>query len=93
MEFSIPKTHPCFPGHFPGFAVVPGVLVLAQVLHALQVREGRLTDLFATGQISGRCCRSSKRGSSWREPCRAGVSGLLCGHSLASGEIVAGSGA
>lgn len=35
-EHSIPSTHPSLSGHFPGNPVVPGVILLEQVLSALQ---------------------------------------------------------
>ncbi len=35
-EFSVPHAHPALPGHFPGNPVVPGVLVLDQVLLLLE---------------------------------------------------------
>lgn len=38
MQFSIPADHPCLPGHFPGRPLVPGVVVLDAVLHALAER-------------------------------------------------------
>jgi len=35
--------HPCFPGHFPGQPLVPGVIVLEHVAHALRAwRNQRL---------------------------------------------------
>jgi len=37
-SFSIPATHPALPGHFPGAAVVPGVVLLEQVLQAAESR-------------------------------------------------------
>jgi 3-hydroxyacyl-[acyl-carrier-protein] dehydratase len=37
----IPPDHPVFPGHFPGAPVVPGVLLLAQVLDAADQWLGR----------------------------------------------------
>jgi acyl-coenzyme A synthetase/AMP-(fatty) acid ligase len=32
FEFSVPNDHPALPGHFPGHPVVPGVLLLDEVL-------------------------------------------------------------
>jgi 3-hydroxymyristoyl/3-hydroxydecanoyl-(acyl carrier protein) dehydratase len=32
MSFTIPPDHPSLPGHFPGAPVVPGVVILAEVL-------------------------------------------------------------
>lgn len=36
MPFVIPPDHPSLPGHFPGHALVPGVVVLDRVLDAVQ---------------------------------------------------------
>jgi len=38
LEFDcgVRADHPCLPGHFPGRPIVPGVLLLDQVLAALQ---------------------------------------------------------
>ncbi len=35
-RFNIPVDHPCFPGHFPGQAILPGVLLLERVMALAQ---------------------------------------------------------
>lgn len=40
MQFTISADHPCLPGHFPGRPLVPGVVVLEQVLLAIQEQSG-----------------------------------------------------
>lgn len=45
MRFSIPADHPSLPGHFPGRPVVPGVLVLDQVVAAIEATQGPLPPL------------------------------------------------
>jgi 3-hydroxymyristoyl/3-hydroxydecanoyl-(acyl carrier protein) dehydratase len=42
MQFSIAADHPSLPGHFPGHPVVPGVLLLEQVIAAIEARHGPL---------------------------------------------------
>lgn len=37
---SIPPDHPSLAGHFPGNPVVPGVVVLQQVMDAIEARYG-----------------------------------------------------
>lgn len=36
-----PPDHPALAGHFPGFPIVPGVLLLDAVLHLQQAKTGR----------------------------------------------------
>ncbi|WP_449468176.1 hypothetical protein [Stenotrophomonas humi] len=40
MQFSIPDDHACLPGHFPGRPLVPGVVLLEQVLRAIEAQSG-----------------------------------------------------
>lgn len=42
LSFTIPASHPCLPGHFPGRPLVPGVVVLDRVLEAIESRHGAL---------------------------------------------------
>jgi 3-hydroxyacyl-[acyl-carrier-protein] dehydratase len=44
---SISPDHPALPGHFPGHPVVPGVLVMDEVIETLREQFGR--DLVVTG--------------------------------------------
>lgn len=39
--FTVPADHPSLPGHFPGRPLVPGVLLLEQVAHALREWRGQ----------------------------------------------------
>jgi 3-hydroxyacyl-[acyl-carrier-protein] dehydratase len=32
LNLVIPENHPCFPGHFPGNPILPGVLLLQRVM-------------------------------------------------------------
>lgn len=41
MQFHIDADHPSLPGHFPGRALVPGVLLLEQVALALKAWRGQ----------------------------------------------------
>jgi 3-hydroxymyristoyl/3-hydroxydecanoyl-(acyl carrier protein) dehydratase len=45
MEFVIAPGHPALPGHFPGRPIVPGVVILDQVLAAIESTHGRLGPL------------------------------------------------
>ena len=41
-RFAIPADHPCLPGHFPGHPIVPGVVLLDQVMTAAGVQATAL---------------------------------------------------
>ena len=38
MQFVIHADHPCIAGHFPGCPIVPGVVVLNQVLQVINLK-------------------------------------------------------
>lgn len=74
-EFVVPHAHPALPGHFPGNPVVPGVLLLDQVLSMLEALHGPLPALrlpqvkFLQPLLPGQLARVelSRRGpDSWR---------------------------
>ena len=48
----IPHAHPSLPGHFPGDPVVPGAVLLDEVIHALA--EQRPDTLRVTGIVSAK---------------------------------------
>ena len=35
FDFSVAKSHPCLAGHFPGNPVVPGVIIIDEVMSGL----------------------------------------------------------
>ena len=38
--FDVPRDHPSFDGHFPGAPVLPGVVILAEVLARIEADTG-----------------------------------------------------
>jgi 3-hydroxymyristoyl/3-hydroxydecanoyl-(acyl carrier protein) dehydratase len=89
-RFTVPATHPCLPGHFPGEPVVPGVVLLEQVLHALGLPGGQPRELawvkfqrpLLPGQEAVVLARAS--GSQWRFEVRHGEALLASGVVAAS---------
>lgn len=45
MTFRVDPGHPSLPGHFPGRPVVPGVVLLEQVVAAIEAAAGPLAGL------------------------------------------------
>ena len=95
MQFSIAPDHPCLPGHFPGRPLVPGVVLLDQVLAAIEAAHGPLGPLrlpqakFVQPLLPGEQARVELAGSAPRWRFRVLRDGTL----LASGEVVSGLGA
>jgi 3-hydroxymyristoyl/3-hydroxydecanoyl-(acyl carrier protein) dehydratase len=40
---AIPATHPALPGHFPGNPIVPGVVLLEEIVRAMQEHDVHVT--------------------------------------------------
>ncbi len=51
MHFVIAADHPCLPGHFPGRPLVPGVVMLEQVLRAVQAETGHAAAALRLPQV------------------------------------------
>ncbi|MGY0612678.1 MULTISPECIES: hypothetical protein [unclassified Luteimonas] len=90
MEFVVAHDHPCLPGHFPGRALVPGVVVLDHVLAAIEAAHGPLGPLrlpqvkFASPLLPGEVARVELAGDAPRWRFRVLRETTL----IASGEVV-----
>lgn len=51
MQFTIASDHPCLPGHFPGHPLVPGVVILEQVIRAIEQQTGGPAQTLRLGQV------------------------------------------
>jgi len=93
MAFVVPLDHPSLPGHFPGRPVVPGVMLLDQVIAAIEARHGALAlplrwpqVKFVQPLLPGEEARVELDGDTPRWRFR-----VLRGETvLASGEVIAG---
>ena len=91
MSFTIPADHPSLPGHFPGRPIVPGVLLLEQVVAAIEARYGPLQGLrlprvkFVQPLLPGEVATVELEGEAPRWRFRVLRDGIL----LASGEVCA----
>lgn len=91
MQFIIPADHPSLAGHFPGRPIVPGVILLQQVIDAIEATHGGLPPLrlpqvkFLQPLLPGQVASVQLQGQSPRWRFR-----VLRGEDLlASGELVA----
>ncbi|WP_434026617.1 hypothetical protein [[Pseudomonas] boreopolis] len=51
MRFRVPSDHPCLPGHFPGNPVVPGVVILDEVVALVADRLGHAPAALQLAQV------------------------------------------
>lgn len=51
MHWIVPVDHPAFAGHFPGTPILPGVVLLDMVLHAISIAAGIGADACEIGAI------------------------------------------
>ena len=90
MDFSVAPDHPSLPGHFPGFPVVPGVVVLERVVEAIEAAHGPLRAVrlpqvkFVQPLLPGESARVVLEGEAPRWRFRVLREAVL----LASGEVV-----
>jgi 3-hydroxymyristoyl/3-hydroxydecanoyl-(acyl carrier protein) dehydratase len=56
LSLQIPQEHPSFPGHFPGQPIVPGVVLLDEVMQAIE-REMPEFGLFSGGSVDIPVCK------------------------------------
>jgi 3-hydroxymyristoyl/3-hydroxydecanoyl-(acyl carrier protein) dehydratase len=73
-DLSVPASHPSLPGHFPGQAIVPGVVLLALVLEQLQERFG---PFIPTGLRSVKFLRPLRPGETFSLDAEAPLRGML----------------
>lgn len=50
-HWTVPLDHPAFAGHFPGTPILPGVLLLDTVLHAITAASGMALDICAISSV------------------------------------------
>src|ERR1035437_9015242 len=50
-RWTVPLDHPAFAGHFPGTPILPGVLLLDTVLHAIAAATGVALDLCTISSV------------------------------------------
>lgn len=51
IRWTVPADHPAFAGHFPGTPILPGVLLLDAVLHAIGAATGMALEACAISSV------------------------------------------
>ena len=91
LEFA--ADHPAFDGHFPGAPIVPGVLLLDAVLHALEQSSHAVTEV-----ASAKFLHPAGPGDKLEMACQTAGTGrarfVISGgeHTVATGQLVLGAG-
>lgn len=87
----ISADHPALPGHFPGHPVVPGVVLLEAVVHALAVHAGQAVRVTSFPAIKFLAPLGPEQEFnvhfSIRQPGQAGFEITTEGEKLASGSV------
>ena len=51
IPLAIPREHPAFEGHFPGHPILPGVVLLAEALAAIEAATGQPLQAWAISYV------------------------------------------
>lgn len=84
--FCVAPSHPCLPGHFPGDAIVPGAVILDEVIALVAAHAGGRT---VAGVPSAKFVEIVRPGDSVEVTCRTEMSGRIGFTCSVRGSVVA----